>query len=443
MILPLKTNSQQKTRAGSIGSSGSFQMYEKGDAMRTVRIVMRGLACIIIAMLLIPPGIPAQDSGEPEQSYRFKNEELTQMLASVALYPDSLIAQILMASTYPLEVVEAERWLRQNKELKGDTLSNALQEKPWDPSVKSLCYFPDVLFAMSEKLDQTRKLGDAFLSQEDEVMSTIQDLRRKAQQQGNLKTTDKQEVIIEKEVITIAPVDPDVIYVPVYDPLYVYGPWWYPAYPPYYWYYPPGFVVSTGYIGFGSPVFFGFGFSWAWFDWDVHHVHVDHHKTRRFHKHHGYRAPEQDFWRHSPNHRRGVAYRDRGTSRRFGTRPSQMRPTSPETRGYPQRRSVYGTPEPSRSPVERREGINVPRPRTDQERIQRTPRMDNPFRGIDNGSFERKASERGVESRRSIDIRRSDTGTRRQGGEIRRQSDGIRQPGGGSRGSGRGGGFRR
>ncbi|MBS1233244.1 MAG: hypothetical protein H6R42_898, partial [Nitrospirae bacterium] len=281
-----------------------------------------------------------------------------------------------------------------------------LQEKPWDPSVKSLCYFPDVLFAMSEKLDQTRKLGDAFLSQEDEVMSTIQDLRRKAQQQGNLKTTEQQKVIVEQEVIRIEPSDPEVVHVPFYDPLSVYGPWWYP-------------------------------------DWDVHHVHVDHHKTRRFHKHHGYRAPEQDFWLHSPNHRRGVAYRDRGTSRRFGTRPSQMRPTSPETRGYPQRRSVYGTPEPSRSPVERREGINVPRPRTDQERIQRTPRMDNPFRGIDNGSFERKASERGVESRRSIDIRRSDTGTRRQGGEIRRQSDGIRQPGGGSRGSGRGGGFRR
>ena len=114
------------------------------------------------------------------------------MLAPIALYPDSLIAQILMASTYPLEMVEAERWLRQNKELKGDALDDALQEKTWDPSVQSLCHFPDVLFAMSDKLDQTRKLGDAFLSQEDDVMATIQELRRKAEEQGNLKTTKEQ-----------------------------------------------------------------------------------------------------------------------------------------------------------------------------------------------------------------------------------------------------------
>ena len=138
----------------------------------------------MIAMLLVPPGTMAQDSGESEQTDRFSKEELTQMLAPIALYPDSLIAEILMASTYPLELVEAERWLRQNKELKGDALNTALQEKTWDPSVKSLCHFPDVLFAMSDKLDQTRKLGDAFLSQEDEVMAVIQELRHRAEQSG-------------------------------------------------------------------------------------------------------------------------------------------------------------------------------------------------------------------------------------------------------------------
>jgi hypothetical protein len=117
---------------------------------------------------------------------------------------------------------------------------------------------------MSEKLDQTRKLGDAFLSQEDEVMATLQELRLKATEQGNLKTTETQKVIVEREFIRIEPSDPEVVYVPVYDPLYVYGPWWYPAYPPYYWYYPPGFVVTGGYVGFGPQIFVGGGFfSWA------------------------------------------------------------------------------------------------------------------------------------------------------------------------------------
>jgi hypothetical protein len=411
--------------------------------MKTSAIIMRGLVLAIIAMIMIPPGVPAQDSGESEEADRFKKEELVQMLAPIALYPDSLIAQILMASTYPLELVEAERWVRQNKELKGDALDAALQNKNWDTSVKSLCHFPDILFAMSEKLDQTRKLGDAFLSQKDDVMATIQELRQKARQQGNLKTTDNQQVIIEKEVITIAPVNPEVVYVPVYDPYYVYGPWWYPAYPPYYWYYPPGFVVNTGYIGYAPPVYFGFGFSWTWFDWGVRHIHVDYHKTKRFDRHYDYRDSGRDYWRHSPTHRRGVAYRDRGTSERFGTRPQQMRPASPETRGYPERRLGRGTPAPSQSPVERRESVIAPQPRTEPGRMQRTPRMDTPFRGIDNGSFERKASERGGESRRSIEMRRPDAGTQRQGGEMRRSGDGMRQPSGGSWGSGRSGGFRR
>jgi len=407
-------------------------MYEKGDAMRTARIIMRGLAWIIIAMHIIPPGMPAQDFDEPEQTYRFKKEELTQMLAPIALYPDSLIAQILMASTYPLEVVEAERWLRQNKELKGDALDNALQEKTWDPSIKSLCHYPDVLFAMSEKLDQTRKLGDAFLSQEDEVMATLQELRLKATEQGNLKTTETQKVIVEREFIRIEPSDPEVVYVPVYDPLYVYGPWWYPAYPPYYWYYPPGFVVTGGYVGFGPQIFVGVGFfSWAWFDWHRHSIHIDVDKTQRFHKHRG-KDFDQSFWRHDPNHRRGVAYRDRRTSERFGMRPQWMKPASPETRGYPER-FKRRTPQPSRSPVERRERSVVPGVKPQHERIQPTPMRDSPFRGIGDGSFERRAGERGGESRQSGEVKRPS-------GDIRQRGDDTGRPG---RLGGQGGGFRR
>lgn len=397
--------------------------------MRTIRIAVRFFALAFIAMLLIPPGTPAQDTDEPEQTYSFKKEELTQMLAPIALYPDSLIAQILMASTYPLEIVEAERWLRQNKDLQGDALDSALQDKTWDPSVKSLCHFSDLLFAMSDKLDQTRKLGDAFLSQEDDVMATIQELRLKAEEQGNLKTTDKQQVIVEREIIRIEPADPEVVYVPVYDPVSVYGPWWYPAYPPYYWYYPPGFVTG-GYIGFGPRVFVGVGlFSWAWFDWHHHIINVDLHRTKRFHRHR-FRDFDHPDWRHDPRHRRGVAYRDRRTSERFGSRPPGVKRASPEIRGYPERRFERREPDRSRGAVERRERSITPGARPDRGRIQVPQRGDTPFRGIGEGSFERKAGERGGESRRGGEFRVPGSGINRPGGEIRRPGGEIGRPGG-------------
>jgi len=409
--------------------------------MRAKRIIVTGLALIFLALLILPGGVSAQDPEEQEQPPKFKQEELVQMLAPIALYPDSLIAQVLMASTYPLEIVEAERWMRQNTGLTGEALDAALLEKNWDSSVKSLCHFPDLLFSLSEKLDQTRKLGDAFLSQEDQVMATIQDLRLRARQQGSLKTTDKQEVIVEREVITIAPVNPEVIYVPVYDPFSVYGPWWYTAYPPYYWYYPPGFVARTGYVSYAPPVFFGFGFSWAWFDWHVHHIHVDYHKTRRFHRHHDRRDFDRPYWRHNPAHRRGVAYRDIRTSERFGMRPGKMGRPRLEMRGYPQREADPAIRQPSRRGVESRGGNGRPGMRREDRRIRREPRGNDAFLGIGNGAFERKAGERGGESRRSSDIRRAGPESRRQGGEIRRQGTDIPRRGG-PPGSGRSGGFR-
>lgn len=456
-----------------------FSRSAKGDTMRAARLIMRGLAWMIIAMLFIPPGIPAQDFEQPEQTERFRKEELDQMLAPIALYPDSLIAQILMASTYPLEVVQAERWMQQNKTLTGDALDDALKEKSWDPSIKSLCHFPDVLFALSDKLDQTSKLGDAFLSQKDDVMATIQQLRRKAETQGNLKTTKEQKVIHEEDAIRIEPAVRQIVYVPVYDPLYVYGPWWYPAYPPYYWYYPPGVIITGGFISFGPHFFIGIDlFSWSWFDWHRHYIYIDVHKARRFHRFRHRHDSNRYFWRHDPVHRRGVAYRDRRTSERFGKRPYRRTAPGPEMRGYPPRDHKTRAVDPSRKPIKRREPADVPRIRTERERIQRTEerrkkadvsqvRMrreriqrpeerrerayapgarperkklqipegrNTPFHGVGNGRFERRASERGIQSRHGGD-------TRHQGGNLQRQGVGSRSSG---QGSGRqGGGFRR
>ncbi len=189
----------------------------------------------------------------------FKPEEIEQLVAPIALYPDSLVSQILMASTYPLEVVQADRWAKANKTLKGDALTKALEAQSWDPSVKSLVNFPQVLAMMSEKLDVTQKLGDAFLAQQKDVMDAIQRLRAKAQAQGNLKTTKEQTVIVEQParkprsssnraqttVIKIEPTNPQVVYVPTYNPTVVYGAWPYPAYPPY-------LIIRTGVCGSGG-----------------------------------------------------------------------------------------------------------------------------------------------------------------------------------------------
>jgi hypothetical protein len=440
---------------------------DKGDLMRALAPDLRRVILIIITLFVIPVGIMAQDAGDSDQAYKFSKEELTQMLAPIALYPDALAAQVLMASTYPLEVVEADRWRSLNKELSGNDLDTALQDKSWDPSVKSLCHFPDILKSMSDKLDQTRKLGDAFLGQEEEVMATVQELRGKALEQGNLKTTSEQKVIVEKETILIEPANPEVIYVPVYDPAYVYGPWWYPAYPPYYWYYPPGFYGGAHY-SFGPGIFFGFNaFSWVWFDWSYHRVHIDITKTRNFHRHYGRHDVGGHVWRHNPQHRKGVAYRDLRTSDRFGSRaPRVSSPSSPERRGYPggrierqdrrlsqpppQRGERQVTPQTprvrqapaagTRAPDVRKEGMPAPRmQQSAPDSTQRPVVRDTPFRGIGEGSFERRAGERGgVSSRGATTIRQPSGGF--SGGQIQqRQGSGSISGGGGSRGGGGGG----
>ena len=228
--------------------------------MKMKHASMRVLTSFLVLLLALPPGVIAQ---QPAESPAFKPEELEQLAAPIALYPDSLVAQILIASTYPLEVVQADRFAKQNKNLKGDALTKALEAQTWDPSVKSLVNFSQVLTMMSEKLDWTQKLGDAFLAQEKAVMDTIQSLRAKAQAAGNLKTTKEQTVIVEQKVIRIEPASPQVIYVPTYNPTVVYGAWPYPAYPPYY-YYPPGYVATTAAFSFAAGVAMGAAWGYAW-----------------------------------------------------------------------------------------------------------------------------------------------------------------------------------
>jgi hypothetical protein len=291
--------------------------------MKIKRIQPNGSHALILALLLmmaVPPGIFGQQPNQPA----FKQEELEQLLAPIALYPDSLLAQVLMASTYPLEVVQAERWAKQYKDLKGDALTAALEKQPWDPSVKSLVNFPQVLAMMSEKLDWTQKLGDAFLAQQKDVMDTVQGLRKKAVEAGNLKTTKEQQVIVEKETIIIEPASPQVVYVPAYNPTVVYGAWPYPAYPPAY-YYPPGYVAGTALLAFGVGVAAGsaWGYGWGHCDWHGGDVDIDVNRNTNINRNidRGKYATQyqggQGKWQHNPEHRKGVSYRDQATGQKY------------------------------------------------------------------------------------------------------------------------------
>ena len=292
--------------------------------MKTKLIWTRGLALLVAALLALPPLLIAQQENAPP----LKQEEVEQLVAPIALHPDDLVSQILMASTYPLEVVQADRWVKQNSKLSGDALTAALEKQDWDPSVKSLVAFPQVLTMMSEKLDWTQKLGDAFLADQKKVLDTIQSLRHKAKDAGNLQTTKEQKVIVEEKIIKIEPANPEVIYVPTYNPTVVYGSWPYPAYPPYY-YYPPGYVAGSMFW-FGAGMFAGaamgaaWGYGWGNCDWNGGNVKINNNnnininnKIDRGKYANQLPAGGKGNWQHNGDHRKGVSYRDQGTAQKF------------------------------------------------------------------------------------------------------------------------------
>ena len=270
-------------------------------------------ALFLAIAFLLPQSLQAQEAAT------FKTEELDQMLAPIALYPDDLLSNVLMASTYPLEVVQAARWRAEpaNTKLQGDALAKALEAQSWDPSVKSLVQFPDVLQTMSEKLEWTQKLGDAFLAQQDDVMDRIQFLRKKAEAAGNLKTNSQQKVAKQDDYIVIEPASPDVVYVPVYQPTVVYGDWWYPSYPPYYWYW--GRPASAFVSGF----FWGTGFAvanslWGWGHCDWRHRNIDINVNRYNRINVNRTQITSNTWKHDAAHRGSVPYRDKASREKFG-----------------------------------------------------------------------------------------------------------------------------
>jgi len=280
--------------------------------------LIRVTAGIFALMSLVPLTAAPQTAPAAPSGPALSAEQLEQLVSPIALYPDPLVAQILMAATYPLEVVEADRWLQipANTALTGDALTAALQQQPWDPSVKSLVPFPQLLHMMDNNLDWTEQLGDAFLAQQADVMDAVQRLRQRAEAAGALASTPQQTVSTQDQEIMIEPANPDIIYVPAYNPWCVYGPWPYPAYPPFYFGSWPGYCVpANAFPVFGVGIYPPFGF-WAWgsFDWRLHHIRIDHERFQRFHASH---EPPGGVWQHDPAHRAGVPYRDPRTASRF------------------------------------------------------------------------------------------------------------------------------
>jgi len=251
---------------------------------------------------------------------------LGQMLAPIALYPDDLLADILMAATYPLDVVEAARWLQgpQNAALKGDQLFAALQQKSWDPSVKSLAPFPRILRMLDANLEWTEQLGEAYLAYPAAVMDAVQRLRRRAQSAGRLVTTPQEIVRTEQEPtrieesITIEAPSPEVVYVPICDPSFAYGPWPYPDYPPFFPVFAGATISGCGWIS--SPIVAPF-WGWSVLNFRTRHIEIDRKRLALFDRD---RERDRDHaldeeWRHDPGHRGNVPYRDAAVSALFGS----------------------------------------------------------------------------------------------------------------------------
>jgi Protein of unknown function (DUF3300) len=249
----------------------------------------------------------------------FKAEQLDQLLAPIALYPDALLAQILMAATYPLEIVKADRWLQDpaHANSQGDQLAAAIEAEAWDPSVKSLVPFPRILRMMDGALDWTEQLGNAVMAQQGDVMDSIQRLRHQAAASGTLWSNAEQRVTTERQGIVIEPVNPEFIYPPVYSPA-VYGPWPYPDYPP--------LDISSPDYGFGFSLPFGIGFGvgfavvqplWRWcaFDWGQRRIQLDIEKFNTLNHHRA--GLGTDTWRHDPGHLPSALNNDHASRTRF------------------------------------------------------------------------------------------------------------------------------
>ena len=321
--LHLSSGSQMEQTVQRRSSTVNSQRH--ASEFSKLRIAQQALASLLALVLLCaahPQRLVAQDAQDgqsptqapPGAPYMQQTpEQLEQLVAPIALYPDSLVAQILAASTFPEQVVEADQWVQLHPDLKGDALAQAVDQQPWDPSVKALTAFPSVLGNMDKNISWTSSLGDAYYNQEQAEMDAIQVMRRRAEQAGNLNSTSQQTVTTTDSDVEIEAVDPEVVYVPAYDPWIVLGvpivawPGWYPY--PGVWYDGPSLFFG---VGFGIGYYGGYG--WGW-----HHWGTDWHHRVVIHDHDRYYSRSNTFYNRDNYYRGGDAHgggnRDLGADR--------------------------------------------------------------------------------------------------------------------------------
>jgi len=354
------------------------------------------VACAVFAGLVLTTSPRAQDTSAPPQASapQLSPAQLDQMLAPIALYPDDLLGQIVMAAGYPLEVVDADRWLEDssNAALRGDDLSAALGQVSWDPSVKSLVQFPQVLHMMDAQLDWTESLGEAFIADPSAVMDSIQRLRHQAQAAGKLRSNAQEAVTDQDGQIAIEPANEQTVYVPDYEPNVVYGAWAYPDDPPYF--FGNDFDACAyddfGYCWFGVGIYAPF---WGWDRWDWRGRRIDIDQGRYAGLNHGRQPIGGSVWEHDPSHRHGVPYQSPAMRDRMG---ASARPdTALAARGYPS---------------------------DDAARIRTIDRMPREYESYGEGDDVRMEAERGAFSRGSMssDGPRGGFGAPRGGGRGRR-----------------------
>src|SRR5947207_4481394 len=294
-----------------------------------------GVAVAIICLALFAPGYPRAwaQQGESQvmptaEAPKIPNDQLDSLVAPIALYPDQLLAQILAASTYPLEVIQLEQWLKRNPNLKDQALADGVAKQPWDPSVQGMAVFPDVVTRLSANVGWTTNLGNAFLAQQQDVMDAVQRMRAKAQSQGALKTTEQQKVETEtveggQDAIVIEPANPQFVYVPSYDPAVVYGP---PGGYPYPAYYYPGYVPGAG-LAFGTGLILGAAWANNWGNCNWGHGDITINNNNNFNRNNINninRGQQSRKWQHNAQHRGGAPYGDRNTANKYGGRARQQ-----------------------------------------------------------------------------------------------------------------------
>jgi len=297
--------------------------------------IIRNLAAIICSLVLVPGDMsllarpaPLQAAAADGEAALIPAEQLDSLVAPIALYPDPMLSQTLVASTYPLEIIQLQQWLEKNKNLKDQALADAVKKQDWDPSIQAMAALPDVVKQMAENIKWTTDLGNAFLAQQSDVMDAVQRMRKKAKDGGNLKSAEQQKVetkVVEsQQVIVIEQASPDVVYVPSYNPTVVYGALAYP-YPPIA-YPPPGYYAAGMAISFGVGLAMGAAWGGGWgynSNWGGGNNNIYINNNNNFVRNSNRqnvsnRTGGGNTWQHNPQHRGGAPYSNRATANKYG-----------------------------------------------------------------------------------------------------------------------------